>query len=457
MKLWTLSTLCTASLLILSGCVATPTPPEEVKVDSTLPVVSLTQNGIIVDMKTVAFEWSAVKDPRVKGIYVYKKTFGLEPQDTLKHYETINNRFKTHYLDQNVVPDTKYEYAFKTFSKDAEGVSSDLVTLNTLPVLDSISWIHSITGMPRSAKIIWRPHVNNRIKSYIVERKTLEDENWEEIATVHGRLNAEYIDSDLNDNYVYMYRVRVVTYDGIVSTPSQLVKVVTKALPNRIENIRTTVDLPRRIQIDWNKSTQKDFALYYLYKAESIDGSYELIATLHNNTFVDKVEEDGKSYFYRVSAVDKDGLESEHEESSIQGMTLPKPLAPAIVEAKLIGLKIEMQWSKTDPRTKTYIVSRKQKKGWFDITEEDYEGIRANNFTDNKIEPNSTYTYVVYGVDKNGIKSEASIEVSIQTPESTEIQNARQQEPVKEVNVAPVEDKKQEVIAPLEDLDLNEI
>ena len=247
MKLWTLSTLCAASLLILSGCVASPKPPEEIKVDASLPKVELTKNGVIADMKTVAFEWSSIKDPRVEGIYVYKENFTSQEGGVFEQYDIIKNRFQTHYLDQNLEPDTKYNYKFRTFSKDAYGIESNVVSVNTLPVLASVSWIHSIAGMPRSAKIIWRPHFNNRVSSYIIERKTLESQKWKKLDTIKGRLNAEYIDEDLDDNHVYIYRVKVVTHDGIVSTPSQAVKVVTKALPEPIVNIKTTNNLPKKI------------------------------------------------------------------------------------------------------------------------------------------------------------------------------------------------------------------
>ena len=58
----------------------------------------------------------------------------------------------------------------------------------------------------------------------------------------------------------------------------------------------------------------------------------------------DKIDEDGKSNFYRVSVVDKDGLESKYEKLSIQGMTLPKPETPDVAKAnELAGVsgKIE--------------------------------------------------------------------------------------------------------------------
>lgn len=457
MKFWTLSTLCTASLLILSGCVSSPIPTEEVKVDSSLPVVSLTQNGIIADMKTVAFEWNSVKDPRVQGIYIYKQSLSADKASQLEKYATVNNRFQTHYLDRDVEPNSKYNYVFRTFSSNAQSLESRVARVTTLPVLASISWIHSITGMPRSSKIIWRPHSNNRVNAYKIERKTLEDEKWTELDTVLGRLNAEYIDDDLNDNYVYMYRIRAVTYDGIVSTPSESVKVVTKALPNMINNIRATKDLPRKIKLDWDASTQNDFAFYHLYRSKNIDSGYELIAKLQDNTYIDQIQEDGKSYFYRVSAIDKDGLESEHEQNSIQGMTLIKPLAPTIVEAKLVGSDIELMWSKADQRAYTYRVEKTQKKGWFDKINQDYSGIRSQHFSDKNVEPGCVYTYLIYSVDNNGIKSEPSIEVKIETPESTEIEHAPVQKVQREVRTAPKTDTTQEIISPMENLDLNEI
>jgi fibronectin type 3 domain-containing protein len=372
----------------------------------------------------------------------------------LEFYTTIENRFKTHYLDMDVKPASEYTYMFKTYSDDAEAKRGQSIVVHTLPVLNSVSWIHSVTGMPRTAKIIWRPHSNKKVKYYTVERKTLEDTEWQKLANVEGRLSAEYIDSDLKDNYIYMYRVRVVTYDDIVSKPSASVKVITKALPQSIESIKATKKLPHVIKITWKKSTQKDFKRYYLYRSSSIDGTYELIAKLYNNHFVDEINEDAKSYFYRVSAVDVDGLESEHEERSVQGSTLAKPSSPVIVESKYLNDEILLRWKKGDSRAVKYIVTRKEKKGWFDESSKDFINITATSFRDKKIEPDSTYKYVVYAVDKNGIKSEASLEVKIVTPESLEgTVESKSTTQKQSIQNSTVESK--DIITPTEDLDLS--
>ena len=461
MKLWNLLTLSIVSTLIISGCGGTkPVPADKIVIDSRLPVVQLTKNGVIADMNSIAFEWQSVNSPKVEGIYIYKKNPDTKEQvSKLEYYKTISNRFTTHFIDRDVLPDRPYSYSFATFSKDAQSKMSPIVRVNSLPVLESVSWIHSITGMPRTAKIIWRPHVNQKVKEYIIERKTLDDKEWKLLDTIEGRLNAEYIDGDLKDNYTYQYRIRVRTFDGIVSTPSQIVRVVTKALPKSVNNIRTTLDLPREIELHWDASTQKDFYRYYLYRSERVDGSYELIATLHNNKFTDKIEEDGKVYFYRVSVVDKDGLESIHDKNTIQGMTLAKPSAPVIVDAKQIGSNIEIIWKKTDARTKSYILVKKHKLGWFKQSTEKIKNLQLTEYTDKNVAPNSTYIYRVYGVDTFGLVSRESNEVKVVIPESDKIVKA--EKPVTQERELPVkvepQESKEEVILHSDDLDLSGI
>ncbi|MDY0232947.1 MAG: hypothetical protein RBS11_02845 [Sulfurimonas sp.] len=452
MKLRTLALFCTVSLLLFSGCGAiSPKPGDETKIDKTLPIVKLTQNGVVEDMNSIAFEWNAITDERVKGIYVYKQKNNLEGSE-LRHYKTLDNRFTTHFLDNGITPNTSYTYSFRTFSKNAESQMSEMKIVNSLPVLQSVVWIKSIENMPRTAKIIWRPHANQKVKSYIIERKTLIEESWKRIATVDGRLNAEYIDTGLKDDYVYKYRVKVVTFDNITSTPSEIVQVVTKPLPNPVKYIVATTDLPRKIEINWEKSDAKDFARYNLYRSSSSTGSYELIAKLYNHTFTDVIEEDAKEYFYRVSVVEKNGLESIHNKISIQGITLMKPQTPSLLEAKLIGDKIEINWKNKDSRVVKYSVVKKSKTGWFDAKEEEFVDIKGTSFRDPEIGPNITYYYKIYAIDVHGIKSNPSIEVQVKTPVSV-IDRSKKEEIVqdKPSKLSKPVSKEVEVILPTQD------
>ena len=461
MKLQKLAIFYTVSLLIFSGC-ALPKPNGERVVDSTLPTIDLTENGVFVDMNAVAFEWRKIEDRRVKGVYIYKQTIdkdGKQNSDIENdYYDSIDNSFTTHYVDSKITPNTQYNYAFKTYSADGESVSSKVVSVTSLPPLDSVSWIHGTGNMPRSAKIIWRPHPNEKVKAYILERSTLEEPKWDKLTTIYGRLNAEYIDKKLQDNHAYKYRIRVVTFDDITSEPSEEVSIITKPLPDEVTEIEATKDLPQKIRVTWAKTNTADFLNYNIYRSESINSGYKLITKTQENSFVDDIPEDGKNYFYRVSAVDKDLLESMHEKHSIQGMTLAKPTAPALFDAKLINDEVKLRWSSSDTRIKSFIVTKTIKKGWFDSKKEEFVDISGNSFVDSAIEPETTYFYFVQGIDENAIKSNPSIEVKFTTTKTQgKVLNTNDfQEKVNETNVNKTPKQTESTVSPVQDIYINE-
>ncbi len=417
MKLWTLATFCTASLLILSGCGAKVTPKKEAVIDETLPIVQLTKNGTIIDTNAIALEWASIDDQRVKGVYVYKVELNKDggSADKDDYYDTVESRFATHYIDKNIKPDTNYNYYFKTYSDQAESMQSEATLITSLPLMESVTWIHSIKNMPRSAKIIWRPHTNRIVKAYVIQRRTLEEEEWKDIATVEGRLSAEYIDDGLKDKFTYKYRIKALTYEDRLSKPSQEVNVITKALPKELTQITATTNLPKRVEIKWEKTPTQDFSHYNIYRSSDVDGSYKLLLSLKENMYIDNIEEDGQQYFYRVSVVDRDGLESIYENYSVHGKTLVKPTTPSLVEAKLVDNQIKISWTNSDSRVKAYIVQKRYRKSLFDEVIEDFENIKGVEFVDTEIAPDTTYYYRVFSVDKNSIKSEPSIEVELKT------------------------------------------
>ncbi|MCW9026538.1 MAG: hypothetical protein OQJ77_04405 [Thiovulaceae bacterium] len=416
MKLLNLSSLLIVlTILILSGCTVKPKPKKEAVIDSSLPKVVLTKTATKSDMKSIALEWKRIEDKRVNGIYVYRESLDENLTQSDSYYETIDNRYSTHFLDQNVKPAKRYNYYFVTYSEEAQGERSETYQAVTKPILESVTWIYAANGMPRSAKIIWRPHTNKLVRAYEIQRKTFNEQEWEVIARVEGRLSAEYIDLGLKDSYTYQYNIRAITYNGITSTASKIVKSVTKDLPLEVTNIKATNNKARKIGISWNKSNEEDFSHYNLYRSNKMDGGYNLLSKLTRNDYEDIIEQDGAKYFYRVSSVDKDGLESIHHRSSVQGVTLSKPLPPAVVDASIIANKIVLKWKKNDLRAKSYIVRKKYKKGLFDKVVDEFKDIKSKNFEDTDINPNTTYYYQVMSVDEYSIESEPSIEVIIET------------------------------------------
>ena len=390
------------ALSLFTGCAPQPTPAKPITTDPTLPVPSL--NGSLSDINTIAFEWKAIGDPRVSGYSVYRSADGNQ---TLTRVATISGRFVTHFVDEKLTPNTQYLYRFTSKGKeDIESNGSETMNVVTLPMIAPISFFQTVNNMPRSAKLLWRPHPNLRINGYAIDRKNVNDQEWSEIHTISGRLNAEFIDTDLKDGQVYYYRVRATTFDKLSTEASETVKVITKPLPTEVKQITATTNLPKAIALKWEKSPLEDFSHYNLYRSSTSDGSYAYHAKLLETSFTDTTKEDGEPFYYKVTAVDKDGLESPINSAIItQGVSLPKPQTPIAYDGKIGANGVNLQWTNNDPRAISYTVIKTTKLNWVERAILEINTIKETKFHDADVKPKVGYIYQVVSVDKNGLRS----------------------------------------------------
>lgn len=397
--------------VLYSGCSKQPTLPPKVVIDKTLPIVKI--NGHISEMKSIAFEWQSVSDPRVKGFYVYRSN-PKESSEKLHRIGAVESRYATHYVDNDLEPNTAYAYRFSSFNaKGVESVGSATYRASTLPLIASVSFFRSIGNMPRSAKLIWRPHTDTQIKGYRLERKLKSDTQWEKIADIKGRLTAEYIDLGLEDNAVYEYRLFAITYSNIQSVPSETVTVVTKPLPHPIKNIRATQNLPKKILISWDPSTRENLSYYNIYRSHLENSNFDYYVKLTETSFNDRIESDGATYYYKVTAVDSDGLESPLSQHAIKGMSLPKPKTPTSFNGYLHNHAVELQWQKSDPDTQSYTIIKTKKEGWLESSVSEINNITETSFTDHEISPDVSYSYQVCSVNQYGLRSEPTEPISL--------------------------------------------
>ena len=207
------------------GCATSSSPKPPANNDSSLPVVNNIRT--VSSSNSIGLEWDDPKDANVLGYYVYRSKLN-EP---LQSVGRVNDRFSTHYVDEGLEPGTTYRYAMKTYGQN--GVSNDGITVSatTSKAIDSVSFAQALYGLPGRVKLVWRPHSNLRVSSYIVERRNGDSGNWSRRAEVKGRLSAEYIDTGVSSGSMYQYRIRVKTLDGEISGPSQILTSQTKALP----------------------------------------------------------------------------------------------------------------------------------------------------------------------------------------------------------------------------------
>jgi fibronectin type 3 domain-containing protein len=132
----------------------------------------------------------------------------------------------------------------------------------------------------------------------------------------------EYLDMSFQFGHTYLYRVRAVeqlgpaTIESADSVPAVLTAKDTfpPAAPRDLEavSMATTKETPASVELTWTINTESDLAGYTVYRSENpempgqkLNSELLLVPTFRDISLVP-----GKSYFYRVGAVDQSGNES---------------------------------------------------------------------------------------------------------------------------------------------------
>lgn len=376
---------------------------KQLQVSQHLPKVENIQT--ISDMTSIAFEWESKGDESINGFYVYR---GTEAEPEMKLIATLKDKYQTHFVDSGLKPNTKYLYTIKTYN-DAGYVSANAQTIEarTTERIATMPFVESIQNLPKRIKLIWRPHPDVRVSSYVVERAG-EDGKFKMIDEVKNRLSAEYIDDNLKADQNFQYRVYAKTFDGVYSQPSRVMSATTKALPRAVEYVSATTNVARKIIVSWESVEVKDFAHYRVYSSISKFLPFTLQAKVQGNKYEDVINDAGESKYYKITAVDKDGLESPMPKSAVLGKTLEAPKTPTITSSNLSAGAVNLAWKSNDNRAVKFIVKRYGGSG--DMV---FREIKEQNFTDTSVVSGQRYSYEVIAVDTYDIESKPSAKVSV--------------------------------------------
>ncbi len=405
----------TLSILFVSGCSTRSIGLKgfglpafgQLKLDRSLP--SPTGLKAVSSMTQVALEWKPIKSREIAGFRIFRS----DEKGHFKLIETINDPYATHFTDTGLKPNRRYMYRISAFTDDGRVSPAAAITAPpTKQRLQAVPYFTAISGLPGRIKLIWRFHPDPKVTSYIVARSDRPDGTFNIVGTIKNRLSVEYIDKDVRPGKRYYYKLFGKTFDGVYTMPTPIVDAASKPLPPMITGVKATTNLPKRIEIIWKESTDPDFDYYQVYSSPFADGIYTLLAKTRANHYIDAIKEDGYKRYYKVTQVDKAGLESPKQPKPTIGMTLGGVRPPVIDSALIKNNAVLLRWHATDPRTKKFILVKKFWDRWrikkLKIT--DYKG---TTYTDKKIRPNVTYTYYVRAVDENGIVSAPSREVTV--------------------------------------------
>lgn len=388
--------------IAISGCVSPNTPTQT---NPNLPTIQSLKT--ISDMTEIGFEWTPATASNVAGYYLYRSNPN-ENNGKMKVVADIKDRFASHYVDSNLAPETTYAYEMRTYDANKQISNPGVViSAGTTPLMESVPFVRALTNLPERVKLIWRPHPDSRVASYIVEKADISKENWRKVAEVKGRLNAEYIDDDVKSGRSYKYRVFVKTSSGTISKPSAIVDSTTKPLPTTVTNIQATKNEPKKIIITWDSVISDDFGYYKVYSSSNKFLPYTYLAKTTSNSYEDLINENGATRLYKITIVDKDGLESKRPDEAVVGSTLAAIEAPVISSIVADSSAVRLQWS-APAKAVSYTVIRDGGDG-----EQRFTNITGNELIDTNVAYGLKYTYRVIAVDEYGINSNESQKATV--------------------------------------------
>lgn len=413
------TTSLTALVLLLSGCsinnLNTPIKP---KIDDTIPVVDNNSIKVISDITSIGFEWQKVDDPRVVGYNFYRANMHKDGR-RLKLIESLDNRYATHFVDTNLDPNTKYVYQISSKARNGmESKTTKALVASTSARALPVSFVQGINDLPNRIKIVWRPHPDLRIEYYKVQKLDLKNTKWVTLKTIKGRLNAEYIDSNLGNNETFKYRVIAYTFEDIATQPSKVVTAKTKPLPIGVQNLQVTTNQPKKIVLRWEPSPTEDVIKYVIYRSPFKSIGFTKYKEFTKNTldYTDHIDDDGKTYYYKVYSIDKDFLRSSDKIDAKMGMTLTKPSKPIMTLAQIQGSKAILNWTPGDKRAVSYNVYKTTQTGFWESKTEKFTDIKGLRFEDNNIINGIQYKYSIQANDTYGLISDKTDEAELILP-----------------------------------------
>ncbi|EAI9907788.1 TPA: fibronectin type III domain-containing protein [Campylobacter upsaliensis] len=395
--------ICLASLtLLFSACsVAELTTPKQTQLNESLPKVQSLKS--ISDLSNVAFEWEPLYGENIQGFYLYRSS---EKEPQMKLVATIKDKFQTHYVDTKLESGTKYQYMMKTFNEQGHfSEEGQVIEIATQPRPEPLAFVQAITNLPERIKLIWRPHTDLRVNAYIIEKKKVEDKKFAKIGEVKNRLSAEFID-EVKANENFLYRVSALTFDGVQSEPSEVLNSTSKALPPEITHLSASNDLNGKIMLSWDAPVYEDFSYFKIYATSSSFLPFTLLAKTDKNSYEDIVQGAGESKQYKITMVDKDGLESPMPKKGVEGKTLGLPASPSIILAQITSEGIVLEWADNDNRAVEYEVKR-----YGGDQNAIFKGIKEKRLRDIKALAGVEYSYEVIAIDELGQRSAPSSKV----------------------------------------------
>jgi len=380
-------------------------------------------------IRSAHIKWSLHDNAEVAGYKIYRS----ESEDgEYKLIADLKGRKVVEYDDFNggsktapELEDSKtYYYSISAYSPyGSEGVKSDPVGATTSDPPAIPTGFEGKGWQANKVPLKWEAHPDDNVRGYIVYRAEVEEGPFLQIAKIKGREKTSYVDGGgsglfakkkkLESSNLYFYRIQAYNRVDAKSEMGEVISVMTRPVPAPPENIKAAESRPREIPISWRKNPDIKIKSYQIFRSDTENGVFKKITEVpaDKSYFLDQALKDGKIYYYKIRAIDKDKLEGELSE--VISATTKKP--PETVK----GLKWEvdrnewlLKWDKNEEiDIDEYIIWRKRLFGWAK------DGASKENvFKIKKVKKGKSAQYAVSAKDTDNLEGKRSDPLVVQIP-----------------------------------------
>ena len=319
------------------------------------------------------------------------------------------------FKDGDIQPDWTYYYRYWVLTKKGFiSPFSEATSATTRGIPLPPQGLKAKGGMVKSILIGWKPPPDPELRGYIIYRSSSPEGPFVEIQKMRGKHKSSFLDGGtvkekLTDGTPYYYRIRSYNKVDMLSQESEIVFARTKKVPQVPLGLKALGGQARRISLSWNPNPEKDIKHYVIYRSDDAAKGYKKITAEPGDKtdFIDTKLGDGTTYYYRMRAVDVDGLESEFTET-VSAITKALPSIPKGIKAEGGRGKVTIFWEANPEADITrYHIYKKKAFGFKKIGFT--EGI---SYMDENLRDGKTYTYKITAVDRDGLESPFSQEIS---------------------------------------------
>ena len=346
------------------------------------PTVTMTYS----DSGKPKLTWNAVS-----GATSYR-VFRSESRGT--GYSLLGTTTATSYTNTGAAVGKTYYYRVKAVNSVGTSGHSNIVSgkaKTAAPAAPSVTAGNSSTGKP---KLTWNA-VSGAVK-YEVYRSTRENSGYSLLGTT---TSTSYVNTGASTGTTYYYRVKAVNRNGMASGYSNIVSGKAKAAAPAAPSVTAGNSSTGKPRLTWKAVSGA--VSYRIYRSESRGTGYSLLGTTSSTSYVNTGAAAGKTYYYRVKAVNRDGMASGYSNIVSGKAKAAAPAAPSVTIGNSSTGKPQLTWKAVSGAV-SYRIYRSESRG----TGYSLLGTTSStSYVNTGAAAGKTYYYRVKAVNRDGMAS----------------------------------------------------